>query len=74
MMKHAIDLEDDFASLLSGWSPESFCTVDDAGVPAGLVAVVILLLIKDSLYFHAVGLYALQLATLTDPGCLRRSG
>jgi len=77
MMKHAIDLDDDFASLLFAWSPASFCTVDDVvkqieSVPAGLVAVGILLSIEDSFYFHVVVLYASQSATLTDPGCLRR--
>ena len=77
-MKHlnlrfnAIDLEDDFASLLCARSPASFCTVDDVGVPAGLAAVGILLSIEDSCYFHVVVLYASQSATLTDPGCLRR--
>ena len=77
-MKHlnlrfnAIDLEDDFASLLGARSPASFCTVDDVSVPAGLVAVGILLSIEDSCYFHVVVLYASQSATLTDPGCLRR--
>jgi len=69
---NAIDLEDDFASLLCARSPASFCTVDDVSVPAGLVAVGILLSIEDSCYFHVVVLYASQSATLTDPGCLRR--
>ena len=72
MMKHALDLEDDFASLLFAWSPASFCTVDDAGVRAGSAALEIRLSIEDSSYFHFLVLYASQSATLTDPGCLRR--
>jgi hypothetical protein len=71
-MNHALDLEDDFASLLFAWSPASFCTVDDVSVQAGIAAVEILLSIEDSSYFHFVVLYASQSATLMDPGCLRR--
>jgi len=72
MMKHALDLEDGFASLLFAWSPASFCIVDDVGVRAGSAALEIRLSIEDSSYCHFLVLYASQSATLTDPGCLRR--